>query len=657
MLHSRFIFLILCLLILFPVSLAAQPANAAAALYEKGRTYMADENWYSAIESFMECIRLNPAHAEGTAALAECYYELSEFDQALNWVRKAKLLARSNLSITNLEVFTLIALGRLDDATALVTEILTKEPYNREALFAAGELDIARNRPSEALLRYREAVRRYPDDRRLLISLALVSLSLGDGDTAARYINSALEQHPDDYRVFFYAAYIYSKNNKLADAITYATRALYYKPDHEPSNSLMAVLRYRSSQYDEAIRLSDISIAKNRQNMGAWYLKGLSLIRLNRRQDAITVLSTALSVNEEEEFIRAILEETLISSTPLEDPRRARWATWHFDNARNYRTRNLTDQALFEYRRGLRLNPFAQDRREYAELLRLSGYPSRYLDELLFLQDQGMSDKPLNDAVEAYSSLLSNALFKQWQVNPVELAQRHWKVAVFSIAGQSSFIHADAGEIAASVIKDLLVHERNIAPVNLPLRQMSFSQAFRQARESGADYFMLVSVNENERDISIKGELFTARTGSPAAAFYTYRTGTGRLRDASKGITEQLSAALPFRGRLLVRRQGQALINKGKADGVKANDVYDVVKKDRPQIANDGIALLYSNDELVGKLTITNVDEEIASGTLARVGFFDRIEAGDEIVLQAEKTNKSTEPANPELRALLRTLR
>jgi len=114
---------------------------------------------------------------------------------------------------------------------------------------------------------------------------------------------------------------------------------------------------------------------------------------------------------------------------------------------------------------------------------------------------------------------------------------------------------------------------------------------------------------------------------------------------------------LPFRGRLLVRRQGQALINKGKADGVKANDVYDVVKKDRPQIANDGIALLYSNDELVGKLTITNVDEEIASGTLARVGFFDRIEAGDEIVLQAEKTNKSTEPANPELRALLRTLR
>jgi len=657
MLRSETKILILFLLILFPISLSAQSANTAAALYERGKNYMADENWYTAIETLMDCIRLNPAHAEGTAALAECYYELSEFDEALNWVRRAKLLARGNLSIANLEVFTLIALGRLDEAAALVSDILIKEPYNREALFAAGELDIARNRPSEALLRYREAVRRYPDDRRLLISLALVSLSLGDGDTALRYINNALEQHPDDYRVFFYAAYIYSKNNKLSDAITYATRALYYKPDHEPSNSLMAVLRYRSKQYDEAIRLSDISIAKNRQNMGAWYLKGLSLIRLNRQQEAITVLSTALSVNEEEEFIRAILEETLISSTPLEDSRRARWANWHFANAKIYRTRNLTDQALFEYRRGLRLNPFAQDRRDYAEALRVTGYPSRYLEELLFLKEQGMTDTPLNDAIEAYGSLLSNALFRQWNVNPVELAERHWKVAVFSLEGQSSFVHADAGEVAASVIKDLLNHDRNITPANLQLRQPTFSQAFRQARESGADYFMLVSVTENERDISIKGELFTSRTGSPAASFYTYRTGTGRLRDASKGIAEQLSAALPFRGRLLIIKQGQALINKGKADGVKPNAVYDVVKKGRPQIANTGIAILYSADDLVGKLTVTNIDEEIASGTLARVGFFNRIEAGDEVVLQAEKTSKSTEPANPELRALLRTLR
>jgi hypothetical protein len=108
-----------------------------------------------------------------------------------------------------------------------------------------------------------------------------------------------------------------------------------------------------------------------------------------------------------------------------------------------------------------------------------------------------------------------------------------------------------------------------------------------------------------------------------------------------------------------MRKQGQALIDKGKVDGVKAEAVYDVVKKGRPQIANEGIALLYTTDDLVGKLTITAADEEIAVGALARNGFFDRIEAGDEIILQAEKDDKTPPETavNPELRSLLRTLR
>jgi len=660
--HIRFIIFLLCVLIIFPVPLASQSAGTAAgaaALYEQGRSSMADENWYAAVESFLECIRLNPAHAEGTAALAECYYELAEFDEALNWVRRARQLARGNMSVANLEVFTLIALGHLDAASALVSGILEREPYNREALFAAGELDIAMNRPSQAMLRYREAVRRHPDDRRLLISLALVTLSLGDGEAAVSYINNALTQHPDDYRVFYYAAYIYAQNGRLADAIRYAERALYYKPGHGPTQSLMASLRYRNSQYEEAARLCDIAIASNRQDMSAWYLKGLSYIRMGRYLEAITVLSNALSVDEEDEFIRAVLEDVLISSTALEDLRRARWAIWHFNKARNYRSRNLIEQALFEYRRGLRLNPFARDRREYAELLRLRGYPARYLEELLFLQDQGMADRSLNDAVEAYSSLLSNALFRQWQVNPVELAERHWKIAVFSLAGQSSFYHADAGPAAAGVIRELLVHDRSINPMNFELRQAAFSQCFRQAREAGADYFMLVSVTENERDISIKAELFVGRTGSPAGTFYAYRTGADRLRGASREIIDQLSKAMPLRGRLLIRRQGQALINKGRADGVEAGAVYDIVKKGRSQTANEGISLVYNADELVGTIAITNVDEEIAVGNLTRNGFFDRIENGDEIIFQPENTSRpaSESAANPELRALLRTLR
>ncbi|MCL2067219.1 MAG: tetratricopeptide repeat protein [Treponema sp.] len=657
------IFLSLLLLCAFlPVLLEAQSgtgAAQAAVLYERGRYYMAEEDWYSAVESFLECVRLHPAHAEGNAALAECYYELSEFDEALVWIKKARSLSRGSMALANLEAFILIALGQIEPAAALVGDILAREPYNREALFAAGELDIARGRQAEALLRFREAVRRYPDDRRLLVSLALVSGSLGDNETALSYIDRALAQHPDDHRVFYYAAYLNAQSNRLAQAIRYAENSLYFKPGYKPALSLLANLRYRNGQFDEAARLADAAIEADRQDSGAWYLKGLSFSRLGRSGDSLTVLSNAIATNGEDEFIRAILEETLISSTNLEDPRRTRWATWHFERGRDFRSRNMIEQALFEYRRGLRLNPYSNDRREYAELLRLQGYPARYLEELRFMQDQGSADRSMNDAVEAYSSLLSNAVFRQWQVDPVELAQRYWKVAVFSIAGQSSFYHADSGYVASSYINEILIHDRNISRINIEVRQTSFSQAFRLAREAGADYFMIVSVTENERDISLKGELFVGRTGSSAGVFTTYRTGIDRLRNACRGITEQLSASLPFRGSLVNRRQNLALFDKGRADGVQTGTVFDVVKKGRTQIANEGIALVYGGDDVVGSINIDICDEEISVGTLTRSGFFDRIERGDEIILQREGAarSQSEAAANPELRALLRTLR
>jgi tetratricopeptide (TPR) repeat protein len=623
---------------------------------------MTEENWYSAVESFLECIRLSPAHAEAAASLAECYYELSEFDEALSWVRKARTLARGSTALANLEAFILIALGRLDESAVIIAGVLDREPYNRDALFAAAELDISRGRTGDAVTRYREVVRRYPDDRRVLISLALVLGSLGDTENARSYIERALADHGGDYRVYYYAAYLDAQAGRLSQAIRNAEQALYYRPGYAPARSLLASVRYRSGAFEEAARLADEAIARNRTDIGAWHLKGMSYIRQGRRTEAITVLSTAVGIDPEDEFVRTALEDLLIADTPLEYPDRSRWASWHFTRARDYRSRNLMGEALFEYRRGLRLYPYAADRQEYAELLRLQGFPARQLEELRFMQSLGFADRRINDMVASYDALLADALYRRWSIDPVEIASRHWNVAVFSVASQSAFYHADAGAIGSSYIKDLLIHDRNIAVLDLELRQPGFSNAFRAAREGGADYFLLVSVAENERDLSITGELFVGRTGSPAAVFYSYRTGANRLRNASRGIVADLAKALPFRGELLQRRAAQGLIDKGRADGVELDKVYEVVKKGRPGIRNEGIGLVYSPEDVVGTLLIEQADEEVSSGLLSRNGFFDRIAPGDEIILQEQKTDSEEaaapgSAANPELRTLLRTLR
>jgi tetratricopeptide (TPR) repeat protein len=634
-----------------------QAQSNAASLYNQGRARMLAEEWYGAAESFLETLRVNASHAQATGALAECYYELGEFDQALDYARKARNLSRGSLEYANLEGRILIALGQLDNASRVIGEVLRAEPYNKDALFAMGEMEIARGRSSEAVIRYRAALRRYPDDKRVLLSLALVLGSLGQYAEARGYMNRVLAQHPEDYRAFYYAACLDAKQDSLAPAIHNAERALVYRPAFIPAKMLLANLRYRAAQYEEAVRLADELIAASRNNINAWYLKGMAYTRLGRSRDAINTLSGAVAAAPDDEFVRSALEDLLITTTKSEDDARKRLAAWHFTRAKNFSARNLSDQALFEYRRGLRLNPYARERRDYAEILRLRGFPARFMEELRFMQDLGLGDEGIDDVVEIYTNRLSSALYRRWNVDPLMVLKRHWKVAVYALPPKSQ-IHADASYVASNFVKDILSHDRNIAPVETELRQSSFSGAFRSARENGADYFLLLTVTENDRDISLKGELFVGRTGSSAAVFYAYRTGPDRLRNASRAVVDELSASLPFRGTLAVRQAGNGLVNKGRSDGVKTGEVYDIVKKGRLSVKNEGIGLVFAADDLSGALAINEVDEEVALGALTRNGFFDRIEAGDEIILHDEKAPPpASTAADPELRSLLRALR
>lgn len=653
------------ILVLVCLASPASPARAqsASSFYEAGRAAFLEERYYDAVESLLESLRVNPSYAEPVALLAESFYALGEFDQAVSYVRRARTLSRGSAALANLEAFILIAMGDLSAADALVRETLAREPYNREALFAAAELDVARGKSGEAASRYRDAARRFPDDRRALLSLALVLGTLGDAEGARAYAARAVAAHPDDHRVRYYAAYLDAAAGRLKEAAAGLSFALDLKSGYAPARSLLAQVRYRLGEWEAAAALADQSIAADRSDVSAWYLKGLSFARLGRVAEARAVLSTALSVDPSDEFARAALGDLLISTTAAEAPERARWAAYHLSRAEDFRARNLADQALFEYRRALRLDPYSkQGRAAFADLLRAIGYPARQLSELRFLQELGKGDRAINDAVETYDSLLADALHRRWGVDPNALSSRHWKVAVVSVSSQSAVRHVDAGRVAAVYLRDLLSHDGNIASVSVPVEQPSFANAFRVAREAGADYFMVVSAAESDRDLSLKGTLYVARTGSLAADFSAFRTGSDRLRNSARRLVEQLGASLPFRARIISRRAGSAMIDKGRADRLSSGMKFEIVKKGAALPLAEGIGLAYAGDDITGTFSVDAVDEEVSAGTLARRGFFDRIAVGDEVVAVPENrpvpaARPEAAQADPELRYLLRNLR
>jgi hypothetical protein len=402
----------------------------------------------------------------------------------------------------------------------------------------------------------------------------------------------------------------------------------------------------------------------------------MALTRALRPEDARVTLERAISIAPNDEFIRAAFENLLISGTPLEDPSRARWARYHFERAAGLAKRYLNDEALFEYRRALRINPYADERMDYAQILKAQGYVELYLEELRFVQELGKGSRAINDAVETYNALLATSLPRVWDIKTEEL-KRHWNVAVFSLVSQSAYYHTDAAAVASSYIKDILAHDRNINIMNLETRENSFATAFRRAREAQtsdgarADYFMIVSIFESENDITIKGELYVTRTGAKAAVFSRSRTGQDKLRNACINVAGQLSSAMPFRAAIIRRSADRALIDKGKIDGMEnalsGGAVFNVIKKGKLGIKGEGIGWEYSPSDLTGSFAVTQVDEEVSAGILTRQGYFDLIAVGDEIITETKTDEKTGDGAkaetaenitfDPELRALLMQLR
>jgi hypothetical protein len=119
---------------------------------------------------------------------------------------------------------------------------------------------------------------------------------------------------------------------------------------------------------------------------------------------------------------------------------------------------------------------------------------------------------------------------------------------------------------------------------------------------------------------------------------------------------------MPFRAVLLRRAAGEGLIDKGRLDGSRENTVYQIVKKGSIDVQSEGIGLQYAESDVTGSFTSKQVGEELTSGAISRAGFFDMVTAGDEVVAKDEQSaaangTASAQAADPELRAILRTLR
>lgn len=623
----------------------------ARAPYQAGVKAQADENYLLAVESYRAALSANPAYLEPMTGLAEAFFLLEEYDEALRWVTDALRHDRESAALLVLQSRILIGLQRPAEARKLLGLVLARLPNDVEARLGLAECDIAEGRSRNALSQYSQALRLAPESRKALLSLALLSESLGDAQGAARYYEVALRSHPADPGVQLAAAAWEAGRGRLGPAEDHARTALSLAPAMTRARIVLGSILLRRGAAAEAAAELREAVAADRDNPLAWHALGQAYRSAGDPAKGIASFGSGLLASPDDELMRLALENTAIESLKLDDPARRKAAGYHMDQGGLQEGRNSLERALAEYRRALILDPTSQEARvAYARIFRGFGFPGKYLSELRVIASLGSPSIFVTDEIEGLASELADTVSLAWGLDQYNLARTRYVIPVFTLPVANRLLHASADDDLARLFAAMLARYDAVSVPELPRTAGSFEEAFRAARQSGSDWFVVLGLEEGERSFSADARLYLARTGSLVAGFPVFRTGNDRVRDSFLKICGDLAARLPVRGTLVARQIDQGLIDLGGFQGVKKGDRLLIVRKGAVRPSPTGIALSWEPGEVLGEMALEALDEGVAEGAITRRGRFDTVNVGDQVLFEApaKSAPAAGEPASGE---------
>ena len=237
------------------------------------------------------------------------------------------------------------------------------------------------------------------------------------------------------------------------------------------------------------------------------------------------------------------------------------------------------------------------------------------------------------------------SLAAKWNVDPFYLDKTRWHVGLYYTKSPVQLLHCDAEEIAAGMCADIFsgIASASVAVQNQPVS--GYGEAYRLARKNNLDYFVLLSVDESEREITLSAVVYSARTGTETAKFSSFRTGNDKFSSVLRAFRRDLLDILPVRGKILQRSVNEILVDLGTVEGMKADVVLDVVKAGKIVTNDKGLGVTFDEKNLLGTIKISRAGEEISQGTLSQSGFYDRVNVGDEVLVKFRPDEKSAEDA------------
>ena len=595
--------------------------------FRKGRRAELSGDYYTAIEMYKSSLELNEDYLEPVAGLAHSYYGLGEYEEAINYAETAEKFDHRNTDILNLKGRIYLGLEMWEKAAEMFNRVLGIEENNVDADFGLAELDIASGRITNASKRYEEALQVSPESRKALLALVLINDNEGRSRAAEVYLRQALQYYSDNAYVRYTAARHFYRTGNLDEALYHLKTALFLQPDFLDASILLCRIYITEEKYEQTAAEIEKNLFRHEDEVILWYMLGLSYEKLGIFGKAVTAYARALSIRPDEDLSRIALENIVIRQFDMGSPVREVYASYHLDLGKKYEERNMLEKAVYEYRRALVINPYSIDGRlSYAGVYKRMNNIERYLLILSGIVEEGYDDVDVLDELEIRRSMQHQTISEKWDIDQYLLDKEINRISIFYSGSDTSHIYGE--DVISDYIEYLFMGYENVDIAESSGTE-NYAEAFRKARESGADYFIMYRFKETERVVSVAADIYLSSTGNILSTVSTIKTGNQMLPEACRGSVSEIMSLLPTSGRVVKRRFDEALINLGYSDGINTGDRLEIVRKGAVERAKDGFGFYYEPEAVLGYIDITSADELVSEGEITVNGFFDMINPGD----------------------------
>lgn len=527
---------------------------------------------------------LKNRETEETRLLASDYY-LATGDLAKSRDYILKVLDKDRRSMDALLNLALIEEknGYVSRATSLFKEAGLIQDSHPRYLYEYGKYLVRQKRLSELdghLEKFRKAL---PESDVYYHVLSLSYSSAGKYDEALKAIQKALYYQPEKTAYLEQLRNVYEKSGRSRDLIAFLKK--------DPSTSRDYLANYL---------LAYAYYTQNRK--ASWILPDTNFNTYN----IFPYLDKALSLNENQEFVRFFTEELAVKNYPLAHPLREKYARFHRERAAFFSEAGDFDKMQLAYLRLLKLVPQnISDRENYAKYLKDQGYDASYLEELRLIRNFSPAENfKVNARIQLLERKLRGSVGDKYGFDPLEVDWVKNRVMLVPVFAMENKVLPNAEEILNRVLGDRLnqMHQVQLVTSVEPTIE-------RALAKSPSDFY--ITVNASEWEDKIKGE-FTLWNG-PKRMVVDRRTivadGKEKVLDFTLRFGEWLRGTLPKRGSILKVDPSVVVISLGKRDGITAEHRFDIFKASDEDQKSLGVLKPLVIDEYFSTAEIDDTDK------------------------------------------------